>query len=120
MGMDIAGTVVEVGPGIMEFAKGDRVAAIAPALTMQKKEYGGFQLYTVVPTNLVSRIPDNIAFTEAAVLPLGLVTAANGLFEPGNLGLKPPSTSISTDPAANEGKAILIWGGSGSVGSCAI
>lgn len=118
MGHDIAGTVVEVGSAITAFKKGDRVAALAPALPTGKQAHAGFQLYTTVPERVASRIPDQVPFTDAAVLPVALTTACFGLFEPMFLGIDPPSAS-APPPAENKNKVILIWGGSSSVGSCA-
>lgn len=56
-----------------------------------------------------------MSFTDASVLPLALSTAAMGLYGKGFLRLPPPK--VSPEPA---GKAILVWGGSSSVGAVAI
>jgi NADPH:quinone reductase-like Zn-dependent oxidoreductase len=77
----------------------------------------GFQLYTVLQDHMASPIPDNISYESAAVLPLGLSTAACGLFEKDQLGLQPPSVSPKSSLV---GKTLLVWGGSTSVGSNAI
>ena len=119
LGIDIAGTVCEVGSDVTTFQKGDRVAAIATGTIEGNKEKAGFQLYTVVPAGITSHIPDNMPFTTAVVLPLALTTASWGLFEPCFLGIDVPSASVPA-PAANAEKVVLIWGGSSSVGSCAI
>lgn len=116
--MDVAGLVEEVGKGVTAFKKGDRVAAIAPGFPMQSLAHAGFQLYPVIPTYIASHIPDTLSFTSAAVLPLGLATAGAGLFQPEFLGLSLPNTQKVV--AENAKHVVLIWGGSGSVGSCAI
>jgi NADPH:quinone reductase-like Zn-dependent oxidoreductase len=79
------------------------------------KAQAGFQNYTVVPQVLVSPIPDSLSFEQAAVVPLGLSTAAAALYQSDCLKLPypKPGPQKSTD-------SILIWGGSGSVGSNAI
>jgi len=56
-----------------------------------------------------------MSFTTAVVLPLGIDTAASGLFQKEHLGLPLP-----TKTSKPSGKTILIWGGSSSVGLCAI
>lgn len=117
--MDIAGTVEDVGAEVTIFKKGDRVAALGPSLPTGKQEYAAYQLYTVVPVSTASMIPDRILFKDAVVLPLGLTTACWGLFEKGYLEIDPPR-AIGTASGGNKEKAILIWGGSSSVGACAI
>ena len=119
MGEDIAGTVVEIGSAVTTLKRGDRVAAIALHMVTKNPANAGFQLYTVLPASIPSRIPDYVSFTDAVVLPLGLTTAASALFSPEYMGIDPPSAS---EPASisRKHKAILIWGGSSSVGSCAI
>jgi NADPH:quinone reductase-like Zn-dependent oxidoreductase len=77
---------------------------------------GGFQNYSVVPQILVCPIPDSLSFEQAAVVPLGLSTAAAALYQPDCLKLPypKPGSQKSTDTS------ILIWGGSGSVGGNAV
>ncbi|KAL8903236.1 MAG: hypothetical protein Q9171_007471 [Xanthocarpia ochracea] len=115
LGCDIAGEVVEVGNGITRFKKGDRVLAFAIGLLSQPKSQGGFQEYTVIQQQLASVIPDSLSFERAVVLPVGIGTAAGGLYQEGYLHLQHPSV----DPVPN-GKYLLVWGGASSVGSNAI
>lgn len=68
-----------------------------------------------------------MAFTDAAVLPLALSTAAVGLYGKGFLRLPPPQASStpaeggSNSNSNNKKKqVILVWGGSSSVGAAAI
>lgn len=75
-------------------------------------------MYTTLPEHLAVRIPDDLPFTSAAVLPLALATAASGLFEPMYLGISAPSASSPRQRM--EKGVILVWGGSSSVGSCAV
>ena len=56
-----------------------------------------------------------MSYESAAVLPLGLSTAACGLFQKDFLALQYPSV-----PPKPTGKTLLVWGGSTSVGSNAI
>ncbi len=117
LGSDLAGEVVEVGPGVTRFSVGDRVLAhaVGTEKTRNSAAEGAFQQYTVVLDHMAAPIPASLAYENATVLPLALSTAACGLFQKGQLALEYPSaTAIST------GKTLLVWGGSTSVGSNAI
>lgn len=117
LGTDCAGEVVEVGSKVTQFKPGDRV--LAHAIGMEKPRNtaaeGAFQEHTVVVQQLAAKIPDNMSYESAAVLPLGFSTAACGLYEKDQLALPYPSLN----PMPN-GKTLLIWGGSSSVGCNAI
>lgn len=115
LGTDLAGEVVEVGPSVTKFKKGDRVAGLGIGTVTGQSSGSGFQQYTIVPSGLASPIPDDLAFERAAVLPLCLATAAAGLYEDDHLHLQYPSLN----PTSN-GKTVFIWGGATSVGSNAI
>jgi NADPH:quinone reductase-like Zn-dependent oxidoreductase len=78
-----------------------------------------FQHYALAPATLTAKIPDATSFVTASMLPLVMATAAAGLFESVYIGLLVPSAAGTPDPVAKE-KAILIWSGSSSVGSCAV
>ena len=79
--------------------------------------HGAFQKYAVVPKVSVAELSSSISFAKGAVLPLGISTAAAGLYQKGYLALPLPTNDSSIEPL---GRAVLIWGGSSSVGSCAI
>ncbi|KAL2867805.1 zinc-binding alcohol dehydrogenase family protein [Aspergillus lucknowensis] len=116
LGQDVAGEVIEVGPSVTRFRPGDRVIGHALGMVSKTNEHSGFQAYTVLNTTLASHIPDEISYESAAVIPLGLSTAAVGLFQDDFLNLQYP-----TEPRAQPtGNALLIWGGASSVGSSAI
>jgi len=116
-GNDVAGTVVQVGSSVTSFKPGDRI--MGQALSVDKKinsaAYGGFQLYTVLLERNTAPIPDNMSFEAASVMPLGLATAAAGLFEKDQLDLQYPQPDEKPT-----GKTVLVWGGSTSVGCNAI
>lgn len=78
---------------------------------------GGFQLYTLCNALLVQKIPSNVDYKSATVLPLALATAAACLFKKETLALPLPTTT-SNPPSS--GKSVLVWGGSSSVGATAI
>ncbi|OTA94318.1 hypothetical protein M434DRAFT_30103 [Hypoxylon sp. CO27-5] len=111
-GSDVAGFVVEVGPNVSKFKIGDRVLGFAAGF---KTRSGGFQHYVVLEAMLVAPIPDDLDYTDACVVPLGLATAACGLYQKDFLALDYPSLN----PKAN-GKTLLIWAGASSVGTNAI
>ena len=117
LGSDVAGEVVEVGEAVSRFSVGDRV--LGHALGMSKERNtpaeGAFQAYTVLLDYMAAPIPNAMSYESAAVLPLGVSTAACGLFQKDYLALQHPS--ISPKPT---GKTLLVWGGSTSVGSNAI
>ncbi len=112
LGNDVAGEVVEVGEGVTHVEVGDRVLGHAIGCWEKVPAEGGFQQYTVLETNLVAKIPDSLSYTDACVVPLGLSTAACGLFQQDQLGLQLPSVDVKPT-----GKTVLVWGGSSSVGT---
>lgn len=79
----------------------------------KKATDGAFQHYATVKSILVSVIPDSLPLANGAVLPLAIGTAAAGLYSV----LKLPLPSLNPVP---NGKTLLIWGGSSSVGSATI
>jgi len=114
---DVAGDVVEAGSGVTRFEVGDRVVghAVGAHNSRNRAAESGFQTYTVLLDYMTAPIPDDLAFESAAVLPLGLSTAACALFEKDLLALEYP-----TAVPRRTGKTLLVWGGSTSVGSNAI
>ena len=115
LGIDLAGEVVEVGQGVSDISKGQRVLAHALGIMTGKPENASFQNYAVVSAAVTCPISDSMTYEAASVIPLGLSTAATGLYPSDYLALPFPTTSPK-----KSGKAILIWGGSSSVGSAAI
>ena len=65
----------------------------------------------------VAKIPKEVAYEDAAVLPLGINTAASCLFMEKTLGLDAPSLDGTR---SSQGKTLLVWGASSSVGSCSV
>ncbi|HEY0933626.1 MAG TPA: zinc-binding alcohol dehydrogenase family protein [Trebonia sp.] len=117
VGSDVAGEVVETGPGVTRLQPGDRV--LGHALGVEKSQNrpgeGAFQQYVVLLPHMVSAIPESLSYAQAAVLPLALSTAASGLFQQDQLGLALPAAS-----PVQRRETVLVWGGSTSVGSNAI
>ncbi len=97
IGLECAGTIVEVGTGIDDLAVGDRVMALLTG--------GGYATETVAPSICVMRTPEHLNDLEAAAVPEVFITAFLNLFLIG--GLESNSTA-------------LVHGGSGGVGTAAI
>ncbi len=117
LGMDVAGEIVEIGSGVSHFKVGDRVLGHALGMSEEPNNpaQSAFQTYTVLLAHMASPIPSTLSYESAAVLPLGMSTAACGLFQKDQLALQYPS--LTPKPT---GKTLLVWGGSTSVGSNAI
>ncbi|KAL1865504.1 hypothetical protein Daus18300_007149 [Diaporthe australafricana] len=123
LGSDVAGEVVRAGAAVSHlFSKGDRVIGHALGLSSGSAAHGGFQLYPKIKAATVARIPEDIPFEQAVVLPLSVSTAAAGLYLEDTLGLrlpKAPSSTSSSGPATKK-ETLLLWGGSSSVGSSVV
>lgn len=126
MGSDLAGEVVEVGPGVTRFKVGDRVVGHAVGMDERsnKSSEGAFQEYTVIRTHLACPIPGSLTYETACVLPLGLSTASCGLFMKDYLALRYPTNAPlprkSNQNSMSKMETLLVWGGSTSVGCNAI
>lgn len=95
-GMDVAGTVVEVGAEVTGFAVGDEVFGVAR---------GSFAEYARAKANAVARKPAGLSFEQAAVIAVSGATALQGLRDVGRVQV---------------GQRVLIIGASGGVGTYAV
>ncbi|KAH7929908.1 GroES-like protein [Leucogyrophana mollusca] len=115
LGNEAAGTVEALGEGVTAFVKGDKVFHQG---TMDNRK-ATFQQFVVVPASIVSKIPDNISFDQAASLPVCVATAVIPLYSQ-------PSTGIGYQAPWDGGRAkysgqpILVLGGATSVGQYVI
>lgn len=110
LGCDVAGTVEAVAAGstaASQFRVGDRVFGFGAN--------NGFQDFVALEHKLMSKIPGDMAFREAAVFGLCSATSALFLFGKDYLRLDYPNPGVP-----KKGKSILVWGGSSAVGSNAI
>lgn len=116
LGEDLAGEVVDVGADVTTASKGQRVIVHSSALASAKYEQAAFQELVISPQEGLSVLPDSVSYEKGSVLPLSVSTAAAGLFQPDHLGLDKPALGA----AKKNGKKLLVWGGSSSVGASAI
>ncbi|KAG9121754.1 hypothetical protein FRC07_002155 [Ceratobasidium sp. 392] len=105
LGCDGAGVIEAVGSDVLDFKKGDRVFFQGDF----NNDQSTFQQYALADARLVGRTPPNITDDQASSLPSSLSTAVAALFD--KTGLTP-----SIDGPTVTNKAIVILGGSGSVG----
>lgn len=96
-GLEVAGTVVAAGAGVLALAAGDRVFGLVGG--------GGLADRVVVHERHVARVPDELSDEEAAAVPEAFVTAHDALVTRGGLGL---------------GDVLLVTGANGGVGTAAV
>jgi NADPH2:quinone reductase len=100
-GMELAGVVDAVGPGVTDLSVGEPVMAIVLPLRPQ----GGAQAeYVVVPVESVVPVPPGISLIQAATLPMNGLTVRRAL----DLLALPP------------GSTLAVTGSAGAVGGYAI
>ncbi|MFE5162548.1 NADP-dependent oxidoreductase [Streptomyces sp. NPDC056697] len=99
-GIDLAGTVAELGPEVTGVAVGDRVVAMLPLDAV-----GAAAEYVLAPAEALAAAPRSIDLVDAAALPLTGLSAWQVLFELAEL--KP-------------GQTVLVNGAGGAVGSLAV
>lgn len=95
IGVDIAGTVVKIGPGVEGFSIGDKVFAMADDTYAE---------LCVVKAVILAKVPKGLDLIQAAALPL-VTTTGNQLL-------------LATGIQA--GKTVLIVGAAGNVGRSAV
>lgn len=115
-GCDTAGEITAVGSSVKNLKVGDHVVATLDPYGGggPDSRKGAFQLFSLAREAGTTKIPDNISYFEAAVLPLAVSTSASALFQADTLGLQLAFSQGS------RGKVVLIWGGATSLGACAI
>jgi len=96
-GLEVAGTVEQLGAGVREFAVGDAVCALVAG--------GGYAEYCAAPAPQCLRVPRGLELVAAAAIPETFFTVWTNVFERGRL-------------QANE--TLLVHGGSSGIGTTAI
>jgi NADPH2:quinone reductase len=101
LGLDLAGVVEQLGPGVSHFQRGDAVFGLTGGVGGLQ---GSLAEFAAVDSQLVARIPEGLSMREAAALPLGFITAWEGL----------------VDRAAVQARQKVLVQGAGGVGQMAI
>ncbi len=96
-GLELAGEVVELGPGATRFEPGQRVMSIVGG--------GGQAELATVHERVLMPAPDGLPWEQAGGLPEVFTTAHDALF---------------TQAALESGERLLVHGGAGGVGTAAI
>jgi len=97
LGLEVAGTVMDIGAGVTGWQPGDRVCALTHG--------GGYADCTVAPAGQSMPVPDDLNTIEAAGLPEALLTVWHNLFQ---------RCRLQTDERA------LIHGGASGIGTLGI
>jgi NADPH:quinone reductase-like Zn-dependent oxidoreductase len=95
IGVDVAGTVVKIGPGVEDFSVGDQVFAMAD---------NTYAELCVVKATALAKIPKGLDLIQAAALPLVTVTGNQLMAATGVKG----------------GQTVLVVGAAGNVGRSAV
>jgi len=102
LGIDMAGVVEEVGPGVTAFRVTDEVYGMTGGV-------GGIQgslaQYAAVDADLLALKPSNLTMREAAALPLAFITSYSGIVDRAHL---------------RAGQTVLVQGGAGGVGHVSV
>src|SRR4051812_24842944 len=96
-GLELAGEVVGLGPGVQRFNEGDRVMAIVGG--------GGQAELATLHERVAMPVPESLSWAEAGGLPEVFTTAHDALF-----------TQAELEP----GEHLLVHGAAGGVGTAAI
>lgn len=96
-GLEVAGEIVECGPGCKRYRPGDLVCALVSG--------GGYAEYCLAPESQTLPIPKGLTFTQAAGIPETHFTVWSNVFDRGEL---------------QAGQSVLIHGGSSGIGTTAI
>ena len=105
LGYDAAGVVEAVGPDVTLFKTGDEVYYAGSVVRQCTNSE-----FHLVDERIVGRKPKALTFAQAAAIPLTGITAWEMLFD--RLGV--------VRGAASDGRALLVMGGAGGVGSILI
>ena len=108
-GLDVAGEIDEVGPGVEGWRVGDRVLVdpvdrVKGGL-MGETIHGGLAELCRAAAHQLIHIPDGVCFEAAAALPVAYGTAHRMMFTLGHV---------------TAGEKVLILGASGGVGTCCV
>lgn len=97
LGLEMAGTVVDVGSEVTRWRKSDRICGLLPG--------GGYAEYVTLHEDMALPVPDEWTFEQAAAVPEVFLTAYQALYWLGEL---------------QEKQSVLIHAGGSGVGTAAI
>jgi NADPH:quinone reductase-like Zn-dependent oxidoreductase len=97
---ELSGAVEAVGPGVDRLTESDEVFALTPF-----DRDGVAAEYSAVPADVLAPKPETIDHVESAAIPMGALTAWQGLFVHGQL---------------EQGERVLVLGAAGGVGHLAV
>ena len=120
LGCDLAGTIVAVGSEVATRKVGERVIAHCIGYAIGQPAGSAFQHFVALPEYFAVPLPDAVSFEAASVLPLACDSAMAGLFVADHLGLSAAGLGAHDSAPPAPGSALLVWGGSSSVGCSAI
>jgi len=109
MGLDVAGEIAALGPGVTAWKIGDRVVG-DPINRVEgglvgETVHGGLAEYCRLRAHQLVRVPDPVSFEQAAALPCAYGTARRMMHTNGHVAA---------------GEKVLILGASGGVGVCCV
>ena len=99
-GLEFAGEVAEIGTNVRDFRVGDRVFGITAGEAQAE--------LLKIDHRLLTKIPDNLSFAEAAAIPEAFITAHDAVFTQG--GLKKDETLLIHAVGSGVGLAALQLG----------
>lgn len=102
LGLDLAGTVEQVGPGVAGFAPGDEVYGLTGGVGDLQ---GSLAEFAAVDARLLAGKPATVGMREAAALPLVVITAWEGLVDRARVAPR---------------QKVLVHGGAGGIGHVAV
>jgi len=108
LGCDVAGVVESIGKSVTRFKVGDNVFAYTG---LGRPGRGTFAEFCVSQEKQTWHRPDTLTPQEAATFPVGLLTAALGIYD---------KLSVELLPKTYSGEPFLVWGGASGVGLFAI
>ena len=97
LGLEVAGTIVRIGKNVRNWRVGDKVCALVSG--------GGYAQYCKAPSGQCLPIPKGFSYAEAAGIPETFFTVWSNIVDRAKI---------------KKGQSILIHGGSGGIGTCAI
>ncbi|KAI8657989.1 PKS-ER domain-containing protein [Fusarium keratoplasticum] len=115
LGSDAAGEVVALGPDTSRVSVGDRVFFQG---ILGNIESTTFQQYCKMPEALLAKTPSSISDEQAAGIQLTTIAAVTAFYDKSGRGL--PAPWDKGGDSVGKGKAVVILGGSSSVGQYAV